>query len=171
MSKQYVASDYPVELVEDTEQKGFFAHFPDLPGCGAQGRTPNEAIRNAREAFSEWINVRLESGLQIPEPLPQEPSGRFLVRTTAWLHGSLMSLAQRQGVSLNLLVNNVLSEFLGGAAYRHAVSRLERAVEQVEGLSLFQSSPSNDAPRPLAALGRSDMQAQWSRQPGAGSIQ
>jgi antitoxin HicB len=126
--EHFRALDYPIELVKDREQGGFYATHPDLPGCAAQGETADEAVSNLADAFESWIEARLAEGLPIAEPVSDEPSGRFLVRSTPSVHRSLTRLAKQQGVSLNLLVNNVLSEYIGLAASRDQLTELAQAV-------------------------------------------
>ncbi len=62
--------DYPIEIRPLTEKEGggFLATFPDLPGCMADGETPEEAIADARGAFACWMAAHIEDGRPIPEP-------------------------------------------------------------------------------------------------------
>lgn len=56
---------------------------PQLSGCAAHGDSQEEALRNAQEAISLWIETAKEFGDSIPEPV-----GRRLV--FAWRHASIM---------------------------------------------------------------------------------
>jgi len=42
--------------------------FPDLPGCTAMGKTVEQAIANAAEALSDWIQIGKAYGDRVPEP-------------------------------------------------------------------------------------------------------
>ncbi|MCD7954471.1 MAG: type II toxin-antitoxin system HicB family antitoxin [Lachnospiraceae bacterium] len=42
---------------------------PDLPGCMADGKTPQEAVENAQTIISEWIETAELLGRDIPSPL------------------------------------------------------------------------------------------------------
>ena len=46
----------------------FIAEVPELPGCMADGRTPEEALRNSGIIISEWIETAKLLGREIPEP-------------------------------------------------------------------------------------------------------
>ena len=46
----------------------FIAEVPELPGCMADGNTPEEALRNSGVIISEWIETAKLLGREIPEP-------------------------------------------------------------------------------------------------------
>ena len=46
----------------------YLATVPDLPGCMADGITPEVAYDNARAAIQEWIETAKEIGKDVPEP-------------------------------------------------------------------------------------------------------
>lgn len=56
-------------------EEGFYAVFPDLPGCMGDGDTPEEAIADARLAFDAWMEV--QATRFAPEDLPQPGSAMF----------------------------------------------------------------------------------------------
>ena len=103
---------YRIGLEQD-EDGGFVAHHPELPGCVAQGETPDEAVDSLRAARELWIEVRLEDGLSVPEPKPEiHYSGKFLVRLPKSLHAELADAAESDGSSLNQLVVSALSRYI-----------------------------------------------------------
>jgi predicted RNase H-like HicB family nuclease len=50
------------------EDRLFIADVPELPGCMAHGDTPQEALAQAQEAMSLWIETAIEFGDPVPEP-------------------------------------------------------------------------------------------------------
>lgn len=46
----YMAMAYRMEIVEDKEEGGFVASYPDLPGCITCGETIEGAIANLLDA-------------------------------------------------------------------------------------------------------------------------
>jgi predicted RNase H-like HicB family nuclease len=50
------------------DDQAFLVEVPELPGCMADGETPEEALQNAEVAITEWIEVTKERGLEVPEP-------------------------------------------------------------------------------------------------------
>ena len=50
------------------DDKAFVAEMPELPGCMADGRTYNEALKNLTVIAKEWIETAKELGRSIPDP-------------------------------------------------------------------------------------------------------
>lgn len=46
----------------------YIVSVPDLPGCMADGETPQKAVENAQIIISEWIETAKMLGRKIPEP-------------------------------------------------------------------------------------------------------
>lgn len=46
----------------------YIVSVPDLPGCMADGKTPEEAIKNTQIIISEWIETAQELGRAVPQP-------------------------------------------------------------------------------------------------------
>ena len=59
---------YEVILFWSAEDDAFVAEVPELPGCTAHGPSPAEALANAQEAMSLWIETAIEFGDPVPEP-------------------------------------------------------------------------------------------------------
>lgn len=60
-------TDYLV-LYEPTEDGGWGAYSPDLPGCIAAGKTRDEVERLMREAIPIHLDAMREFGEPLPEP-------------------------------------------------------------------------------------------------------
>lgn len=111
--KKYMRKPYRIEIIPDPDG-GFVAELPELPGCITQGETFKEVIKMIEDAKKAWIESALENKIPIPEPFElRKFSGRFLVRVPKSLHKKLVELAEKEGVSLNTLVVNLLSEGVG----------------------------------------------------------
>lgn len=126
--EDYMSLSYPYELVLDRDQGGYFARHPDLPGCTAEGESPQEAVANLDESRRLWIEARLEGGYSIPEPASEEYRGRISLRIPPSLHASLARSSMRRDMSLNQLLTVILSEWAGG------ISVSDRVEEQLSGL-------------------------------------
>jgi antitoxin HicB len=108
----YMNLSYTIEL-QNTPGEGWFAKVKELPGCTSQGDNEVEALEMIRDAMLAWLSVSLEDGLPIPEPAEEESfSGKFVTRIPRTLHRMLVEQAEREGVSLNALVNYALASFV-----------------------------------------------------------
>jgi antitoxin HicB len=107
-------SDFPFEVrpLSKEDGGGFLIVFPDLPGCMADGETPEEAIKNGLDAAKSWLKTAKEFKDRIPKP-GDSNSGKFVTRVPKSLHTRLVARAKREGVSPNELVTAYLAEALG----------------------------------------------------------
>jgi predicted RNase H-like HicB family nuclease len=55
-------------IVVEKAGKNYSAYVPDLPGCIATGRTPEETGQLIREGVELHLNGLREDGLPIPQP-------------------------------------------------------------------------------------------------------
>ena len=127
--------DYPFEIrpLSKDEGGGYAITFPDLPGCGSDGTTPEEAINNGRDALDSWLAVAREFGDKVPKPF-SDVSGRFVQRVPRSLHAQLITRAKIEGVSLNTLVVSIVSQGLGQRqAESLKTGRLTKALDRTHG--------------------------------------
>jgi antitoxin HicB len=98
-------------IIEPNEEGGFYARIPDIPSIFTGGLTEMEALKNARTAIKEYLEISEADGL----PAPQSKSGKFNVRVPKDLHRALARKAVEEGVSLNQLVVYLLGRGIGRA--------------------------------------------------------
>lgn len=69
--RDFMKLSYKIELTPLTTEEGggYLATIPLLKGCQSDGSTPDEAIKNLREAQEAWLASALKHG--DPIPLPQ----------------------------------------------------------------------------------------------------
>ena len=65
---------YEIILYWSDEDQIFVAEVPELPGCMANGKTQEAALRNTKQAIRLWVDTAKEFG----DPVPA-PKGRRLV--------------------------------------------------------------------------------------------
>lgn len=78
---------YPVAIEPGNDTTAFGVVVPDLPGCFSAGETLDEAMANAEEAVTLWIDAALDAGQSIPEP-----SSLDAVRSDAAFNGWIFAL-------------------------------------------------------------------------------
>lgn len=107
----YVKMGHRIEIIEDKDEGGFVARFPELPGCISCGETQTEAVKNLMDAKAAWVEAALEDGIVIAEPKNIENySGQFKLRMPRTLHKLLEEGAKREGISMNQYCLYLLSK-------------------------------------------------------------
>lgn len=99
---KYMKLPYKLELIPDTEEGGFAAIYPELPGCITCGNTAEQALKNAMDAKKAWFEAAIAEGLEIAEPESAENfSGQFKLRIPKSLHKALAEHSKKEGISMN----------------------------------------------------------------------
>ena len=131
----YMKLNYPLEVIQVPEDEGggFIITIPALgrASMNAHGETFEEALtllnEIKKESFARW----LDEGLPIPDPADEtdeEYSGRFVLRIPKFLHRMLAERAERENVSLNSLINTLLTLALSEANTVDKVKDMIKAV-------------------------------------------
>lgn len=104
--------DYAIHItpISEDEGGGYLVTFPDLPGCIADGKTMDEAMEEARDAFTAWTEAEMEDRGVLPAP--KTDTGQFVLRTPRTLQVRLAKRAASDGVSLNQLASTLLARGL-----------------------------------------------------------
>ncbi len=113
---EYLKLPYTIKVTydADAENPGWVAQVAELPGCLTQTDTFEELGAMVQDAMRSWFEAALALGNPIPEPVADEEySGKFVVRLPRSLHRQLAETAEREGVSLNQLVNVALAQAVG----------------------------------------------------------
>ena len=113
------------------EDKGYIALSPEFPGLSAFGKTPEQAMAEARVALQLFIDAFLEKGEALPEPqIAEVYSGQTRLRLPKSLHRQAAQLAESEGVSLNhLLADAVRARVTGQLVSQHLVNEIRQAVK------------------------------------------
>ncbi len=98
---------YKLELIEDPDEGGFVASYPELKGCITCADTAEGAVDAAKDAKRVWLEAALEDGYEIPDPISQESySGQFKFRLPKSLHKQLSEHAKQEPI-LPLLADQI----------------------------------------------------------------
>lgn len=109
--EEYLKLPYKLEIIPDTEETGYVASYPELPGCISCGETMAEAIANVEEAKKEWLTAAIEDKVTINEPDSVDSySGQFKLRLPKTLHKTLSEDSKKEGVSMNQYCVYLLSK-------------------------------------------------------------
>lgn len=105
---QYYMS-LPYTIAMQKSEGRYYIRVAELDGCQSYADTPEQAYANIQEVLRDHIEIKLEYGDPIPEPVPADYSGKFNVRIPKTLHKHLAERAEAEGVSLNQYVLYKLS--------------------------------------------------------------
>ena len=124
---------YQAKLHE--EDGGCWAEFPDLPGCFTQGDSREEALENAREALSLWLEEARDPDWEVP--VPKTRRGKQYVWVTPY-----------EDVSIPLMLRQARQR--KGLSQRELAKKLGMSVQQLQKLEC--PGKSNPTVRTLAAV-------------------
>ena len=113
----YMGLPYTIHIEDKKDEDGhfFYAFISELGKytCYGVGKSMDEAVKSLKSAQEVTIVDILEAGKEVPLPREEAlflPSGKFVVRTSRRLHAQLVEQAKEEGISLNLLVNELLAQ-------------------------------------------------------------
>jgi predicted HicB family RNase H-like nuclease len=127
---------YSLRVAWSPEDSAFVAECPEFEGISALGSSYGEAVSELETALRLALEAHEGEGWAVPEPqMMPRYSGQFRLRVPRSLHGWLVDRAYREGISLNTLVVELLSEARGalGAGDR-ATERLDAIIRRVESM-------------------------------------
>lgn len=110
--EDYLKLPYTIEIKKESDGS-YFIKVRELPGCMSVGESIEEAYAMIEDAKADWIQTCLDDGCMVPEPEDEDVkaySGKFVVRMSPKLHCELSETAEKNGVSLNHLVTEILSQ-------------------------------------------------------------
>ena len=86
-----------------------------LSACHGIGDTREEAVNSYLEEKDAFLELLYSRQSPIPEPSPASNSfsGTFSVRTSPWLHSMIAKQAEKNNVSINSYLNQILAYCIG----------------------------------------------------------
>lgn len=59
---------YEMIIFWSEEDQSYLVEVPELAGCISDGKSYQEAVKNAEIVIQEWIETAIELGREVPEP-------------------------------------------------------------------------------------------------------
>lgn len=112
--KEFLKLSYSYTIGKDKEHDGkeyFYVQVNELPGCTADGITPEQALQKIKDAMYDWIETALINGERIPTP--ENYSGKFTVRIPPSLHKDLIIKVTKEGISINQFITTAIARAVG----------------------------------------------------------
>lgn len=125
---------YSIHIVWSNEDDCFVATIPEFPNLSAFGDTREEAITDAQQVLEMAVESLERDGISLPEPKEtsffQKHSGQVRLRMPKSLHNKLASVAEHEGVSLNMHMVSLLSQNNIATTISHDIdSHFEKLLE------------------------------------------
>lgn len=137
MTEQQISA-YPfiVRPLSSEDGGGFLIEYPDLPGCFSDGETPEEAIRNGRDAVEAYLKSCRKHGDPLPppgaSPAARIPSRIDVKRLRSRFGLSQSEFAQRFGFNVRTLQDWERGRVKPDAAVRAYLTVIARDPESVQ---------------------------------------
>lgn len=102
---------YTIEQCGHKGKKIFIIRVNELPGVCTDAKTIEQGMKDIQEALTGTIELYLEQGDPIPEPISRDEfKGHISYRTTSERHYLLAKLAQQKHMSMNKALDMVFDE-------------------------------------------------------------
>jgi predicted HicB family RNase H-like nuclease len=126
----YLNQDYDIIVVRvddegEYEYKAYAKELGEFAIYGT-GSTKVKAIEHFEKVRKEIFEYYYENNIPIPEPVRDEDvkySGKFIIRTTSYIHKLLVETANGEGISLNQHINNILHSYSSAAGVMDMAKR------------------------------------------------
>jgi predicted HicB family RNase H-like nuclease len=139
--EHYVSLPYTTTIEKSSGPRGdyYVARIIELPDLIMTGDTPEEALKELEDEKPEFIELYLQLGNKMPEPLSaRRYSGNVVLRLPTSVHEDLVKMAAMEGVSLNQYMVATLSKQVG---------RDEVLMKEKKGTYKTTESPKNKSTR------------------------
>ena len=101
--------NFKVKKVNDESGSYYLGYIQEIPEVRGHGDTLDECYDLVMEILETNLELMIEDGDKIPEPVDKNYSGKFNVRIPKSLHKKLSEEAEDEGISLNQLAVYKLS--------------------------------------------------------------
>lgn len=123
-------------MIDTDKGAQFVAEYPVLTGVSGTGTTDIEAIQDLKSNAMAHIDVLKELGLPIPEENINALnidnfSGKISYRPGKYVHMKLSETANNFDISINTLINNAVSAYIGNENSQH-IEELKEDIQQVQ---------------------------------------
>lgn len=108
--KYYLGLNWSYTIEQDSykKKKFYIIRVNELPGVCTDAKTVEEGMHDIQDAIMATIELYLEQGDPIPEPINKEEfKGNIAYRTTSERHYHLAKLAQQKHISMNKALDMV----------------------------------------------------------------
>jgi len=109
--------DYRFEVYKDYEHDVYVVKYFDFDNVIGSGDTVDEAIAEARRNLDVYLSYCNDNNIKIPKPSVHKDidhSGKVTLRMSKSLHKLVDERAKKEGISINLLLNEAVNTYITG---------------------------------------------------------
>ena len=134
--KNYEIRVFP--KIADDGSTYWTACYPSIPGCIGGGDSVEEAISEAQENLEIYLEYLEEECKKIPEEdYKNEYSGKIALRVSRSTHKRLAEISEIEGISINLLLNNAIENYIGLKSYDMNINEKIDALREIADSGLY----------------------------------
>lgn len=124
---------FKASQIETTEGWEWGVQFIDVPNIIGAGDTVEEAYYEGLENLRVYFDYLKEIGEPIPQPT-KDPglenfSGKLVLRLSKSNHAKIAELAEKENISINSLLNELITEGIANRTNKKAVNQLINDLE------------------------------------------
>lgn len=107
----YLNLPWSYRIEWDDADKCFLGSIEELEENMTCGETPEEVLKNLKDALESYVLTSFKTGLEIPEPAKlSNYKGNITYRTTPIKHYKIAKKASAEGKSINKYIDEVLEK-------------------------------------------------------------
>ena len=113
--------EYRFEVYKDYEHNVYVVKYFDFDNVIGSGDTVDKAIEEARGNLEAFLQYCKKNNIKVPEPSIHEEldySGKVTLRMSKSLHKLVDERAKKEGVSINLLLNEAINTYITKLDYK-----------------------------------------------------
>lgn len=104
---------YTIETAHEDGQLYYIVYVNELPGTTTDNTSIEDAMKDIKDIIATVIEMKLEAGDPIPEPVdPEKYKGNIAYRTSSTRHHLLAKEARRKGISLSRIIDQYVDSAL-----------------------------------------------------------
>lgn len=133
---------YEMKITPHTDASGqsyWVVNFPAIDACSGGGYTVEEAIKEAEENLSFYLEYLENEKIRLPEEYKENNySGKIALRISKTTHKVLNDMAEEEGISVNSLINAAIENYIGKKSYENDIQKMIEGIQKttIENLKL-----------------------------------
>ena len=113
--------NYEIKIIPKINNEGktyYTAMYPSIEAVVGGGDSPEEAVKEAQENLEFYLDYLKDEKRELPTEYQENSySGKIALRVSKSNHQKLAEISNKEGISVNSLINNAIEHYLGIKCY------------------------------------------------------